>query len=187
MIKKLIKYFTFFIFILILIIIYLSIFGIKTNKFNTKINSEILKINKKANIDLNTIKIRLNLKNLTFEIKTLEPKILFEDQKLPFQEVRTNVSIKSLINNQFSINNLSISTKEIKIKDIISISRSFKNSAELFMLDKIIKDGFFTGDIYLDFNENGKIKDNFEIKGFIKNGNIDLLKRYSLDNINFFF
>ena len=42
MIKKLIKYFTFFIFILILIIIYLSIFGIKTNKFNTKINSEIL-------------------------------------------------------------------------------------------------------------------------------------------------
>ena len=187
MIKKLIKYFTFFIFILILIIIYLSIFGIKTNKFNTKINSEILKINKKANIDLNTIKIRLNLKNLTFEIKTLEPKILFEDQKLPFQEVRTNVSIKSLINNQFSINNLSISTKEIKIKDIISISRSFKNSAELFMLDKIIKDGFFIGDIYLDFNENGKIKDNFEIKGFIKNGNIDLLKRYSLDNINFFF
>ena len=187
MIRKLIKYFTFFIFILILIIIYLSIFGIKTNKFNTKINSEILKINKKANIDLNTIKIRLNLKNLTFEIKTLEPKILFEDQKLPFQEVRTNVSIKSLINNQFSINNLSISTKEIKIKDIISISRSFKNSAELFILDKIIKDGFFMGDIYLDFNENGKIKDNFEIKGFIKNGNIDLLKRYSLDNINFFF
>ena len=187
MIRKLIKYFTFFIFILILIIIYLNIFGIKTNKFNTKINSEILKINKKANIDLNTIKIRLNLRNLTFEIKTLEPKILFEDQKLPFQEVRTNVSIKSLINNQFSINNLIISTKKIKIKDIISISRSFKNSAELFILDKIIKDGFFMGDIYLDFNENGKIKDNFEIKGFIKNGKVDLLKRYGLDNINFLF
>ena len=187
MIKKLIKYFTFFIFILILIIIYLSIFGIKTNKFNTKINSEISKINKKVNIDLNTIKIRLNLRNLTFEIKTLEPKIFFEDQKLPFQEVRTNVSIKSLINNQFAINNLIISTKEIKIKDIISISRSFKNSAELFILDKIIKDGFFMGDIYLDFNENGKIKDNFEIKGFIKNGKVDLLKRYGLDNINFLF
>ena len=187
MIRKLIKYFTFFIFILILIIIYLNIFGIKTNKFNTKINSEILKINKKANIDLNTIKIRLNLRNLTFEIKTLEPKIFFEDQKLPFQEVRTNVSIKSLINNQFSINNLIISTKKIKIKDIISISRSFKNSAELFILDKIIKDGFFMGDIYLDFNENGKIKDNFEIKGFIKNGKVDLLKRYGLDNINFLF
>ena len=187
MIRKLIKYFTFFIFILILIIIYLNIFGIKTNKFNTKINSEISKINKKVNIDLNTIKIRLNLRNLTFEIKTLEPKIFFEDQKLPFQEVRTNVSIKSLINNQFSINNLIISTKEIKIKDIISISRSFKNSAELFILDKIIKDGFFMGDIYLDFNENGKIKDNFEIKGFIKNGKVDLLKRYGLDNINFLF
>ena len=187
MIKKLIKYFTFFIFILILIIIYLNIFGIKTNKFNTKINSEISKINKKVNIDLNTIKIRLNLRNLTFEIKTLEPKIFFEDQKLPFQEVRTNVSIKSLINNQFSINNLIISTKKIKIKDIISISRSFKNSAELFILDKIIKDGFFMGDIYLDFNENGKIKDNFEIKGFIKNGKVDLLKRYGLDNINFLF
>ena len=187
MIRKLIKYFTFFIFILILIIIYLNIFGIKTNKFNTKINSEISKINKKVNIDLNTIKIRLNLRNLTFEIKTLEPKIFFEDQKLPFQEVRTNVSIKSLINNQFSINNLIISTKKIKIKDIISISRSFKNSAELFILDKIIKDGFFMGDIYLDFNENGKIKDNFEIKGFIKNGKVDLLKRYGLDNINFLF
>ena len=187
MIKKLIKYLLFFIFILILIIIYLSVFGIKTDKFNTKINSELLKVNKKANINLNTIKIKLNLKNLAFEIKTQEPKIFFDNRKLPFQEVKTNISIRSLINNEFSINNLSISTKEIKIKDVILISRSFKNSAELFMLDKIIKDGFFIGDINLDFDENGKIKDNFEIKGFIRNGKVNLLKRYDLNDINFLF
>jgi len=48
MIKKIIKFFLYFIFILTLLAIYLNIFGIKTNKLNNRINNEILKINAKG-------------------------------------------------------------------------------------------------------------------------------------------
>ena len=36
-----------------------------------------------------------------------------------------------------------ISTKKNKIKDIVSLTRLFKDNAELFLLEKIIKRGFF--------------------------------------------
>ena len=46
--------------ILILAILYLSIFGIKTDKFNNQINNNILKINKKIKLKLNDVKYLLN-------------------------------------------------------------------------------------------------------------------------------
>ena len=42
--------------ILILAILYLSIFGIKTDKFINQINNNILKINKKIKLKLNDVK-----------------------------------------------------------------------------------------------------------------------------------
>ena len=187
MIKKLVKLFSILIFVLIIFIAYLSIFGIKTNKFNDKIKNKVSEINKKINLDLKTIKILLDVKDLALEIKITKPIIIFENQKLPLEYVKTSISIKSFIKNELSINNLNISTKEIKLNNIISLARSFKNSTELFLLDKIIKDGYVVGNIYLNFDDYGKIKNNYEINGFIKNGNLSLFKKYNINNLNLSF
>ena len=184
MIKKLVKLFSLLIFILIIFIAYLSIFGIKTNKFNDKIKNKVSELNKKINLDLKTVKILLDIKDLALEIKINKPNIIFENQKLPLEYVKTSISIKSFIKNEFSVNNLNISTKEIKLNNIISLARSFKNSTELFLLDKIIKDGYVVGNIYLNFDDYGKIKNNYEINGFIKNGNLSLFKKYNIKNLN---
>ena len=184
MIKKLVKLFSLLIFILIIFIAYLSIFGIKTNKFNDKIINKVSELNKKINLDLKTVKILLDIKDLALEIKINKPNIIFENQKLPLEYVKTSISIKSFIKNEFSVNNLNISTKEIKLNNIISLARSFKNSTELFLLDKIIKDGYVVGNIYLNFDDYGKIKNNYEINGFIKNGNLSLFKKYNIKNLN---
>ena len=187
MIKKLVKLFSLLIFVLIIFIAYLSIFGIKTNKFNDKIKNKVSEINKKINLDLKTVKILLDVKDLALEIKITKPIIIFENQKLPLEYVKTSISIKSFIKNELSINNLNISTKEIKLNNIISLARSFKNSTELFLLDKIIKDGYVVGNIYLNFDDYGKIKNNYEINGFIKNGNLSLFKKYNINNLNLSF
>jgi len=184
MIKKLVKLFSLLIFVLIIFIAYLSIFGIKTNKFNDKIKNKVSELNKKINLDLKTVKILLDIKDLALEIKINKPNIIFENQKLPLEYVKTSISIKSFIKNEFSVNNLNISTKEIKLNNIISLARSFKNSTELFLLDKIIKDGYVVGNIYLNFDDYGKIKNNYEINGFIKNGNLSLFKKYNIKNLN---
>ena len=187
MIKQVVKFLLYIFFLLALLIGYLSIFGIKTTKFNNKIKNEVLGINKNIYIDLKTVKILLDIKNLAFEIKTLKPTIIFNNKKLPLTTVKTNVSIRSLITNKLSINDLNISTEDIKLKDIILLASSFKQSTELFLIKKILKDGFLVADINLNFDGNGKIKDNYQINGIIKNGKLSLFNKYNINNLDLIF
>ena len=62
--------------------------------------------------------------------------------------------------------------------------RSFKNSTELYLLDKVIKDGFLVADIKLKFDKEGNIKKDYQINGFIKNGNLNFLNQLKTNNLN---
>ena len=187
MIKVLIKTLSILLLAIIVITLYLSFFGISTKQFNNHIKSQILNINKNINLELKTVKILLNLNDLTFNIKTIEPKILIDNNELELESIKTNISLKVLVNREFSIDDLEISTKAIKLNDLILLARSFKNSPQLFILDNIVNDGYLVGDINLNFDVNGKVKDDYEIKGFIKKGELSLLKKYSINNLNLYF
>jgi hypothetical protein len=184
MIKRISKFLIYIIFILVLIIGYLSFYGIKTDKFNNKIKNEVFRINNQINLDLKSVKILLNLKNLKLEIKTLNPTIIIDNQKLPLVTVKTEISIKSFLKDQFSIENINISTKTIKINDIILLTRSFSNSKELFLLDKFVKGGYLVADINLNFEENGNIKKDYEINGFIKKGKLNFFNKYNINDLD---
>ena len=187
MIKVLIKTLSILLLAIIVITLYLSFFGISTKQFNNHIKSQILNKNKNINLELKTVKILLNLNDLTFNIKTIEPKILIDNNELELESIKTNISLKVLVNREFSIDDLEISTKAIKLNDLILLARSFKNSPQLFILDNIVNDGYLVGDINLNFDVNGKVKDDYEIKGFIKKGELSLLKKYSINNLNLYF
>ena len=183
MIKKLLKFSLFSIIILIIIVFYLSFFGINTTKFNTKIENEVFNINRAINLDLKSVKLLLNPFNFSINIKTYGPNIRLNNQQLELEYIKTNIPLKSTINKKFIVENLQVSTKKNKLNDVLLLLRSFNNSTELFILDKIIKDGFLAGDINLNFDNNGKIKDDYEIKGYIKKGKLNLLKS-NIDNLN---
>ena len=187
MIKKIIKVLLITFVTLFLIIFYLSIFGIKTNKFNNQITNSILKINKQINLSLSDVNYLLNPYNFTINIKTKNPQILVKGRSLNIKNIQTNVALKSLINNKFSIDDLQITTKEIKLNDIVSLVRVFQNSPQLFILDQIIKDGFATVNISLNFNEKGKVKENYKIEGSIKKAKLDIINQLKLENLNFNF
>ena len=153
MIKRIIKVTLIIFLILVLAIFYLSIFGIKTNKFNTQITNNILKINKKINLSLKDVKYLLNLQNFTINIKTKNSQISLEGRSLEINEIQTNIALKSLINDQFSIDHLQLKTKEIKLIDIIALGKIFQNSPQLFVLNTMIKDGFITANVSLNFDE----------------------------------
>ena len=187
MIKKIIKILLVLLSLLIFIIFYLSVFGIETEKFNKKIKTEILNINNKISLELKSVNFLLIPSNLSINVKTYKPKINFNEYKLELEYIKTNISLKSFIKNEFSIDDLQISTKAIKLNNIIRFAKSFKNSAELFILNKIVKDGFLVGDINLNFDSSGKIKNNYEIKGFIKEGKLDFFSKDKVKNINLLF
>tara|TARA_B100000787_G_scaffold7234_1_gene5433 strand:- start:574 stop:2766 length:2193 start_codon:yes stop_codon:yes gene_type:complete len=173
--------------ILVIATFYLSIFGIKTDKFNNQITNNILKINKKINISLGDVNYLLNPYNFTVNIKTRNPQITLEGRSLGIKNIQTSVSLKSLIKDQFSIEDLQILTKEIKLKNIISLIRVFQNSPQLFVLDTIIKDGLVIANINLSFNERGKIEENYKIEGSVKKTKLNILNKIKLQNLNFNF
>ena len=184
---KIIKILLVIFLILVLVIFYLSTFGIKTNKFNNQITNNILKINKKINLNLEDVNYLLNPYNFTVNIKTKNPRILLEGKSLEIKKIQTNVSLKSLINGQFSIDDLKISTKEIKLNDIVSIIRVLQNSPQIYFLDTIIKDGLVTANINLSFNKRGEVKENYKIEGSVKKVKLNILNQFKLQNLNFNF
>ena len=185
--NRIIKLTLFLVLVMFLLAVYLSFFGISTERFNRKIESEVLNINKEINLDLKTVKFLLNPLNLTINIKTIEPIIFVNNKQLELASIKTNLSLKSLINKEFSIDDLQLSTKEIKIKDLITLIRSFKDSTKLFLLDKVVKNGFLVGDINLNFDDNGNIKNNYEINGYLKRGQLSILRKNSINDLNFIF
>ena len=187
MTKKIIKLLLITSSIIFFAIFYLSIIGIKTDKFNNQISNNILKINKRINLNLGDVNYLLNPYNFTVNINTKNPQIRLEGRNLNIKSIKTNVALKALINDQFSIDDLKITTKEIKLNDIIALTRLIKNSTQLFILDTIIKNGVLIANIDLNFDEQGLIKDNYKIEGSVKKAKLNILSQLRLDNLNFKF
>ena len=95
MMKKLIKLSIFLFLLIILSVVYLSIFGINTDKFNEKIKAEILGINSKINLEMDSINILLNPINLSIKAKTLNPKIIVNNNELELNYIKTKIYLKS--------------------------------------------------------------------------------------------
>ena len=175
------------IFIIIMFIAYLSIFGVETERFNDKIINKVKSFDKNLDIQLKTIKIVLDPLSFGINAKTIGSKLINKNNLIELESLKTKISLKALIDNRFSIENLEVSTKSIDLNDFISFARSIDRSPELYILDKIIKKGFLIADIKLEFDTQGKIKDNYKIYGFIKDGKLSFNNKYNIDKLNFIF
>ena len=67
--------------IFIVLIIYLSFFGIKTNKLNYQIQNQIKKVNKNFEIDLKDISIILDPLKFKFNLKTIGANLKYKKQE----------------------------------------------------------------------------------------------------------
>ena len=179
--------------IIILIVIfsslisYLSIIGIETNKLNSQISHLVKNINKDLNIELRKIKLVLDPFNFVLNAKTVGPKLKIKEKELDIQNIQTTISINSFLKNKFSLSNLQISTNSLKIENVIAFLRKYKNNPEFFILEKVIKKGYLISNINLEFDDKGNIKNNFRIKGFIKDGKLSLLKNNQIEKLDFIF
>ncbi|MDA9138526.1 hypothetical protein N9N61_01930 [Candidatus Pelagibacter ubique] len=185
--KRIVKILVILILTLATIVIYLSLYGVKTDKFNKEIIKNVSKINKKINLSLNEVNYLLNPVNFSINISTKNPKILLEDKSLDLKDITSNISLKSFISNQFSIDDLKISTKEIKIKDLISLTRAVEGSPQLFVLDSITKEGLISTNINLKFDLDGEIKNNYQITGTVKKAKFNIFNKVEIDDLNLLF
>jgi hypothetical protein len=172
---------------LILFISYLSFVGFETKKFNDQIAKKIKNIDQNFEIELNEIKIVLDPLKLKLKIKTIGSKLKNRNKVIEIENIVTQVPLGSLFSEDFLIENLDISTKSLKVKDVISFIRVFRNTPELIILEKILKKGFLIADIKINFDKNGKINNDYKINGFIRDTKFNILKSYKAEKLNLIF
>ena len=182
--RIILKFVISFFLILFLLITYLSLIGIETQKFNNQIIKKIKSVNNDLDIKLKTIKIVFDPFQFDLNVKTIAPELISKNENIQIENIRAKVSLKALINKKFSIENLEISTKSLDIKSLITFARSINQKPELYILEKIVKKGFLIADIKLEFDTEGKIKDNYNIKGLLKDGKLIDLENSDVGPIN---
>ena len=185
--KFLLKFFIAITVLIFLPIIYLSTIGIETESFNEQIKNKVNESNKNLQLNLKKIKIKLDPLRLKFNAKTVGATVYYYNKPLELEYIGTEISLASIIKNKFVSSNLEIGSKSLPLGDLIKFARTAYKGPELFILEKIIKKGHVIFDLKINYDENGKIQDDYEINGIIKDGKIQLLNNYSYEKINFIF
>ena len=182
------KFLSVIFFLIVFSLVYLSIFGIETNKFNNQILNKVERINKDIKFELKKIKIVLNPFSLRLEAKTIGPKLIDvrSNNIIDLESIKTEILISSFFSDDLKIENIEISSKSLEIKNLITFLRSFYKNPELYILDKIIKKGYLIADIKLN-PENSEQKNKFEIKGFLKETKLKFPGNIDIEKLNFIF
>ncbi|MDC3042061.1 AsmA-like C-terminal region-containing protein [Candidatus Pelagibacter sp.] len=182
--NNILKYFILLLSVLVILTVYLSTVGIETDKFNDQIKKRISLINKKIDIDLKKIKLTLDPLKLKIYAKTVGTTVYFSKRPLALESIKTQVSLSSLIKNKISSSNIELQTKSILLNDLIKFIRTINNKPQLFILEKIVKKGHIILDLSFNIDENGKIKNDYEIVGLIRDASINFLNNENFKNIN---
>ena len=185
--KKILKYISIIIGVFLLSIIYLSTVGIETDKFNKQIEDLVKQKNDKLETSLKKIKLTLDLFNFKINAKTIDAKIIFKDKILELEYIKTQISLNSLIKNQFVASQIELSTKSILLKNFVTFIRSINNRPELFFLEQFIEQGYLIADFQLNFDEYGVLKEDYKINGLLRDGKLSLFEKNQLEKINFLF
>ncbi len=181
------KYFLLLLGFLISLIFYLSIVGIETDKFNQQIKDTVVQSNNNLDVSLKKVKLILDPLKLKINAKTIGANIYYANRPLELEYIKTQVSLDSILKNKLVSSNFEVATKSILLKDFVKFIRATSNKPELLILETFIKKGHVILDLNLNLDQNGKIKNDYKIKGLLKDGKFKFFNGLDFNNINFLF
>ena len=117
----------------------------------------------------------------------MNPILYVGNNLINLKKLSTNLSINSYLKGNFAIENIKLTTSKIHIKNLVKSIRLYQNNAQLFILEKIIKDGYAKISFQAEFDQSGKIKDNFILEGLLENADLKLLNKNQINNVNLSF
>ena len=164
----------------------LSTLGIETTKFNSLISNKFAEA-KNINLKLNTIKFKIDPRELRLFLETQNPEIVYKDATLPAYYVKVYVDFPSLLKSNFKIKKISLISKELDVNQIKKISSLIKPSNSKSFLNNKIKEGKVNTEVEIFLSDQGSFQ-NFIAKGKISDLEIELINNYKFSraNLNFF-
>ena len=145
------------IFFLIIFLTTLATVGIETNKFNKLISDKVSKT-RNINLDLFTIKFKLDPKKLSLFLETKDPKINYKGLSIPIQNIKVYVDFLALLKSDLVTKKINVTLEEINVFQLKKLSKIIKPSNFKSFLNNKIKEGKIKSEIEIFLDNQGEIK-----------------------------
>ena len=185
--KFLYSFFFFLIFLLVTAAIYLSVIGFETSKFNNLIIKEIKNKDSKFKIELEKIKIKLDIQKIELSLSTNNPKIIYQNIKIPITDIKVYTKINTIINSRIEVSQIIFGVEKFKLQDVQKIAIRIKPSNfKTYLLNNIqggeIEKASFNLNIDKDFNFI-----DYKVSGSTKGINVKIKNNFKVNDISFNF
>ena len=142
------------IFIILLVIffsftLYLSFFGIETNKFDTLIKGKANEVNENVKLEFNKTKIHLNPTELNLAVKLKEPRVIIKNNQIKLSKLNLFLSIKSFFSSNFLLKRAEVAFAKNHIKDLTKITNIFVPKIINKQIGKIFDQGQLDGEFII--------------------------------------
>ena len=175
----------FIVIIFISIITILSTVGIETDKFNSLISNKASQT-KNINLELNTIKFKMNPKELSLFLETHNPKIIFKDVLVPVNNIKLYIDFFSLFKSEPKIEKTILLLEELDISQLNKLSVMLKPSNFKSLLNNKIKEGRLIAEIEIFLTQQGELED-FIAKGSVRGLKAEIFNTLYFAEVNFSF
>ena len=182
--KILIKFLTLILILIFTFLFYLSFFGVETKVFNKIIQNKIKSIDPNLILLFSKTKIVLDIRAAQLKIRFVDSKFGVSNNKILLNKLNSSISIKSILEKKFPLKNVEVDIKNTEILKIIDISSKIKKNIGTLFLKQFINSGKLNSEISINFDSNGKIKDDFKIKASVISADINFLDDYKFKKIN---
>ncbi len=176
------------IFILLLVIffsftIYLSYFGIETDKFDALIKEKANEVNQNMKLEFNKTKIYLNPTELNLAVKLKEPRVIIRNNQITLSKLNLFLSIKSFFSSNFLLKRAEIAFTKNHIKDLTKITNIFVPKFINKKINKIFAEGQIEGEFIIPFDVDGNIGNDYGFSGKVLNASINITKEFQIKNL----
>ncbi len=173
-------------FLAVIVIVILSTTGYETARFNKLITEKIKENNKKISLELDKIKFKFDLRNMSLFLETSEPNINYQNLKMPVKSIKVYLDLVSVISSKTKIDLINVNTNEIEINELKKIIHKAKPSNLNSFISNKVENGKLKSNIDFYLNDKQQIQ-NYIIKGEVKDLHTKLINRIDLKKTSFSF
>ena len=182
--KFLLRFFILLLVIIFSFTIYLSYFGVETDKFNAIIKEKANKVNQNVKLEFNKTKIHLNPSELNLVVKLNKPKVLIKGNEINLSKIDLFLALKSFISSDFLLKRAEIDFFKNDIKDLVKISNIFLPKFINKKLNKIFSKGNMEGEFIIPFNPDGSVAENYQINAKLLDAKLNINKDFQIINLS---
>ena len=164
-------------------IIFLSYFGLETDKFDSFIKSKANEVNENVKLEFNKTKIYLDVSNLKLLLKLQNPKVLLKNNEINLSKLDLFLSLKSFYTSDFLLEKANIAFEKNDIKDLTKVTNIFLPKIINKQLNKIFAKGNLEGEFIIPFKLDGTVSKNYTFYGKVIEADINITEDYRFKNL----